>query len=116
MLLAADVIYSDDLTDALFTTLQRLMSHGINKVLYLALEKRYNFSLDDLDVVANGYSRFRSYVRDEIDEGEYRELQNGTLCSFVGTQIDLTNIPQYSKNYDRGQDVELWEIRLAKEL
>ncbi|KAI3512619.1 hypothetical protein L1887_19936 [Cichorium endivia] len=116
LLLAADVIYSDDLTDALFSTLQRLMSHGINKVLYLALEKRYNFSLDDLDVVANGYSRFQSYVRDEIDEGEYRELQNGTLCSFVGTQIDLTNIPQYAKNYDRGQDVELWEIRLAKEL
>lgn len=35
------------------------------QVLYLALEKRYNFSVDDLDVVANGYLRFRSYVRDE---------------------------------------------------
>ncbi|KAI7754955.1 hypothetical protein M8C21_026768 [Ambrosia artemisiifolia] len=64
LLVAADVIYSDDLTDALFHTLERLMSHGIKKVLYLALEKRYNFSIDDLDVVANGYSCFRSYVRD----------------------------------------------------
>lgn len=38
------------------------------QLLYLALEKRYNFSLDDRDVVANGYSRFRHYVKKE--EGE----------------------------------------------
>lgn len=31
----------------------------------MTLEKRYNFSLSDFDVVANGYSHFRSYVRDE---------------------------------------------------
>ncbi|MCL7022004.1 hypothetical protein MKW94_030467, partial [Papaver nudicaule] len=66
LLLAADVIYNDDLTDALFGTLQKLMSRGSTKVLYLALEKRYNFSLSDLDVVANGYSCFKSYLKDEI--------------------------------------------------
>lgn len=32
VLLAADVIYSDDLTDALFNTLKALMSHGSEKV------------------------------------------------------------------------------------
>nr|XP_043637076.1 methyltransferase-like protein 22 [Erigeron canadensis]XP_043637077.1 methyltransferase-like protein 22 [Erigeron canadensis]XP_043637078.1 methyltransferase-like protein 22 [Erigeron canadensis] len=112
LLVAADVIYSDDLTDALFNTLERLMSHSLNMVLYLALEKRYNFSLDDLDVVANGYSCFRSYVR---DENEQMELQNGSLCAFAGTRIDLTEIPQYASNYDRGQDVELWQIKYARE-
>ncbi|XP_023762104.2 uncharacterized protein LOC111910497 [Lactuca sativa] len=115
LLVAADVIYSDDLIDALFTTLERLMSHGLNKVLYLAIEKRYNFSLDDLDVVANRYSCFRSYVRDEINDAEHHELlQNGMECTFVGSRIDLTEIPQYANNYDRGQDLELWEIRYAR--
>lgn len=32
LLVAADVIYSDDLTDAFFSTLQRLMSSGSEKV------------------------------------------------------------------------------------
>ncbi|EXB74490.1 hypothetical protein L484_026184 [Morus notabilis] len=65
LLVAADVIYSDDLTDAFFSTIESLMCLGSEKVLYLALEKRYNFSLDDLDVIANGYLHFRSYLRDE---------------------------------------------------
>lgn len=43
--------------------------HFVCQVLYLALEKRYNFSIDDLDVVANGYSHFRSYL--QYEEGKY---------------------------------------------
>lgn len=35
----------------------------------MALEKRYNFSLDDLDVVANGYTCFQSYLKNE--EGKH---------------------------------------------
>ncbi|KAF6176313.1 hypothetical protein GIB67_011102 [Kingdonia uniflora] len=108
LLLAADVIYSEDLTDALFNTLRRLMSRGSSKVLYLALEKRYNFSLDDLDVVANGYSHFRSYLK---SEEESREFGNESLPCFVGTRIDLAEIPQYVREYDRGNDVEIWQIR-----
>ncbi|KAJ0804178.1 putative lysine methyltransferase, S-adenosyl-L-methionine-dependent methyltransferase [Helianthus annuus] len=114
LLVAADVIYSDDLTDALFHTLERLMSNGFKKVLYLALEKRYNFSINDLNVVANGYSRFRSYVRDEIDDAENNELQNGSASAFVGTRIDLTEIPQYAVNYNRGHDLELWKIKYMR--
>jgi hypothetical protein len=30
-------------------------------LLYTSMEKRYNFSLDELDVVANGYAHFRSF-------------------------------------------------------
>ncbi|VVA95967.1 unnamed protein product [Arabis nemorensis] len=104
---AADVIYSDDLTIALFSMLKRLMSFGCEKVLYLGLEKRYNFSLDDLDVVANGYACFRSYIKEDglCEKGER---------SFVGKRIDVTQIPQYVKGYDRGEDVELWEIKYVR--
>lgn len=29
---------------------------------------------------------------------------------FEGEQIDLDNIPQYIREYERGKDVELWKI------
>ncbi|XP_010538023.1 PREDICTED: methyltransferase-like protein 22 isoform X6 [Tarenaya hassleriana] len=103
---AADVIYKDDLTVALFSKIERLMSMGSKKVLYLALEKRYNFSMDEMEVVANGYACFRRNVR----EGQEEETKEAKL---VGKRIDITEIPQYVKGYERGQDVELWEIRSA---
>ncbi|XP_054783907.1 uncharacterized protein LOC129290872 isoform X2 [Prosopis cineraria] len=107
-LLAADVIYSDDLTDAFFSTLKRLMSRGSRKVLYMALEKRYNFSLSDLDVVANGYSHFRSYLK---DDNEMECPGSEPMPYFVGKHIDIAQIPQYVREYERGHDVELWEIK-----
>ncbi|KAL9689134.1 hypothetical protein QQ045_033566 [Rhodiola kirilowii] len=110
LLLAADIIYNDDLTDAFFHTLERLMSCGSEKVTYMALEKRYNFSLDDLKVVANGYSRFRSYLRVE----EEHDGTQTNLTPFIGKLIDLTQLPQYMNEYARGNDVELWEIKYNK--
>ncbi|KAK4267461.1 hypothetical protein QN277_024239 [Acacia crassicarpa] len=107
-LLAADVIYSDDLTDAFFSTLEKLMSRGSRKVLYMALEKRYNFSLSDLDVVANGYSHFRSYLK--VDN-EMECPDSESMPFFVGKQIDIAQIPQYVREYERGHDVEIWEIK-----
>ncbi|CAI8611891.1 unnamed protein product [Vicia faba] len=108
VLLAADVIYSDDLTDAFFSTLERLMSRGSTKVLYMALEKRYNFSFSDLDVVANGYSHFRSYLR---DEDAIESFESASMSNFVGKQMDISQIPQYVKEYERTHDVEIWRIK-----
>ncbi|XP_050230797.1 uncharacterized protein LOC126679833 isoform X2 [Mercurialis annua] len=108
LLVAADVIYSDDLTNALFSILERFMSSGSEKILYLALEKRYNFSIDDLDVVANGYSHFLSYLKEDKD------LEYGSSPCFLGKQIDISPIPQYVSEYERGNDVELWQIKFSR--
>ncbi|XP_045805945.1 methyltransferase-like protein 22 [Trifolium pratense] len=109
LLLAADVIYSDDLTDAFFSTLERLMSRDSTKVLYMALEKRYNFSFSDLDVVANGYSHFRSYLMDEDAIESFEPA--ASMPKFAGKQIDISQIPQYVKEYERTHDVEIWQIK-----
>ncbi|KAJ3679138.1 hypothetical protein LUZ60_017149 [Juncus effusus] len=108
VIFAADVIYSDEITDLFFSTVQKLMSRGSKKVLYLALEKRYNFSLDEIDVVANGYSHFRSFLKDEQDLGR----NDGTplYSCFLGEQIDIAEIPQYIREYERGKDLEIWKI------
>lgn len=88
------------------------MPVGPDKVLYLALQKRYNFGLDDLDVVANGYSCFKSYV---IEEEECDDLKHDLLPRFIGRRINVAEIPQYVRHYDRGNDVELWQIRYNKQ-
>uniref|UniRef100_A0ACD5UI84 Uncharacterized protein n=1 Tax=Avena sativa TaxID=4498 RepID=A0ACD5UI84_AVESA len=108
LLLAADVIYSDGLTDLFFDTVIQLMSCGAKKVLYLTLEKRYNFSLDELDVVANGYKHFRSFfsVQDGHEGLDTAALKPG----LVGEQIDLTRVPQYIREYVRGEDLEMWKL------
>lgn len=54
--LAADVIYDDQVTAHLFQALARCMRPGDR--LFLALEKRFNFELSSLSVVAHGYSQF----------------------------------------------------------
>ncbi|KAK4361945.1 hypothetical protein RND71_017186 [Anisodus tanguticus] len=115
LLLAADVIYSDDLTDAFFSILKKLMSDNLEKVLYLALEKRYNFTLDDLDVVANGYSHFLRYmITGEADDAVSKQLDSASEPFFVGEQIDLRFIPCYVRDYNRGHDVEIWKIKLNR--
>ncbi|KAL0554102.1 hypothetical protein IC582_008015 [Cucumis melo] len=114
LLVAADVIYSDDLTDAFFNMLEKFMSQGSEKVLYLALEKRYNFTLDDFDIVANGYSHFLSYLKHEKDDTENSRLEQESKPYFVGHRIDLANIPQYVLNYERGKDVEIWQIKYCR--
>jgi hypothetical protein len=84
------------------------MSHGAEKVLYLTLEKRYNFSMDELDVVANGYKHFRSFFTVQDESGALDD--NSCRPDFVGEQMDLAEVPQYIREYDRGKDLEMWKI------
>lgn len=38
------------------------------------------------------------------------DSKNKSSPSFVGKRINLTEIPQYVVEYDRGNDVEIWQI------
>ena len=60
LFLAADVIYDDDLTDAFFVKLDTMMR--VDEELWLSLEKRYNFTLADMAVVAHGYRKFLQII------------------------------------------------------
>lgn len=118
ILLAADVVYNNDLTDAFFNILRKLMPPGSKKVLFLCLEKRYNFTLDDLDIVAHSYCHFRTFIEEDVPESAGCTRDQPTLREsgvttpyFIGKRLDVGRIPQYIQEYDRGGDTELWEIR-----
>lgn len=116
ILLAADVIYSNGLTDAFFNILRKLMPPGSKRVLFLSLEKRYNFTLEDLDIVAHSYRHFRTFFEEVVPESEGGRdkptLKESSVTTpyFIGKRLDIGTIPQYIQEYDRGGDTELWEI------
>ncbi|XP_060140976.1 methyltransferase-like protein 22 isoform X1 [Globicephala melas] len=64
IVLAAEVFYDDDLTDALFKTLSRLAHRLKNaSTAILSVEKRLNFTLRHLEVTCEAYDHFRSCLR-----------------------------------------------------
>lgn len=103
--LAADVIYDDQITEALFQTLSRLMKSG--ERLWLSLEKRFNFEVDVISLVAHGYNRFLQYAQHSL-ECKYKVDGIERSRRFSGKRISLL-FPQYIE-YDRTKDLELWEI------
>ncbi|XP_034482849.1 methyltransferase-like protein 22 [Drosophila innubila] len=62
VIMAADVIYDDALTDAFVAVIEhifvRAKESGRSKCIYMALEKRYVFTLEDCDSVAPMYEHF----------------------------------------------------------
>ncbi|NXW90894.1 MET22 protein, partial [Alopecoenas beccarii] len=74
VIMAADVFYDDDLTDALFRTLYRITHNLRNScTVYIALEKRLNFTLRHMDVTCEAYNHFRNTLND------LENLQDGKM-------------------------------------
>ncbi|KAG8432898.1 hypothetical protein GDO86_017237 [Hymenochirus boettgeri] len=68
VIIAADVIYDDDLTDALFNTIYRIAHSARNPCrIYLSTERRYNFTLRQLDITCDAYNHFRSCLKELED-------------------------------------------------
>ncbi|KAF6272401.1 methyltransferase like 22 [Rhinolophus ferrumequinum] len=102
ILLAAEVFYDDDLTDALFKTLCRLAHKLKNScTAILSVEKRLNFTLSHLDVTCEAYDHFRSslYRLEKLEDCQLRFAVEPVEASF----------PQHLV-YERIQQLELWKI------
>ncbi|XP_004456194.1 methyltransferase-like protein 22 isoform X1 [Dasypus novemcinctus] len=102
VLLAAEVFYDDDLTDALFKTLSQLTLKLKNAcTIILSVEKRLNFTLRHLDVTCEAYDHFRSCLRalEQLPGGEVRFVVEPVEASF----------PQLLA-YERIQQLELWKV------
>ncbi|KAM5198909.1 methyltransferase-like protein 22 isoform 2-T2 [Hipposideros larvatus] len=85
VLLAAEVFYDDDLTDALFKTLCRL-AHKLKNACtaILSVEKRLNFTLSHLDVTCEAYDHFRASLQqlEELEDGQLRFAVEPVEASF----------------------------------
>ncbi|KAK6171409.1 hypothetical protein SNE40_019603 [Patella caerulea] len=97
---AAEVIYDIDLTEAFFTTIEIILQK-VPKTVYIALEKRLVFTLEDLDVVSPAYSHFQQCLTRLVNCHESNLLieHSQIPCDF----------PQYF-DYHRVKELELWEI------
>ncbi|XP_032184116.1 methyltransferase-like protein 22 isoform X3 [Mustela erminea] len=85
ILLAAEVFYDDDLTDALFRTLSRLVHKLENAcTAILSVEKRLNFTLRHLDVTCEAYDHFRSWLQrlERLADGRLRFAVEPVEVSF----------------------------------
>ncbi|EDO35475.1 predicted protein [Nematostella vectensis] len=98
LIVAADVIYDDDLTDAFLSQILCLFASNSSRVVLLALEKRLNFTLEYLDVACPAYIHFTAKLR---------HLQQQGLLFTRQLPLDFPNYIQY----DRVRELELWEIK-----
>jgi len=101
MIIAADVIYDDGLTEELFNRLSELLQG--EKRLVLSIEKRINFTLEDCAPTSPAYDYFRTFFAVE-ENGDLEETK-----LFFGHRIPL-DFPQYFA-YERVDELELWEIK-----
>lgn len=91
------VIYDDDLTDAFVVTLTKLLEANRQQTIYIALEKRYVFTVADLESIAPCYEHFLSGI-DKI-----RWSKN---WKFESIPIDF---PQYFE-YERVKELVLLKL------
>lgn len=90
------VIYDIDITKGFVNTLKKLLGDDSSRTAYIALEKRYVFTINDLDSVAPMYEEFlRSIVKQNL---------NWNI-----KMIDL-DFPQYF-HYDRVKQMILMKIQ-----
>lgn len=101
VIMAADTIYHNQLTDQFFRTILRLMCEPPNKTMYVALEKRFVFTIEDMDTVAPCYDYF-------LDRIEWLRCQNLSTINWTIEEVPI-DFKQYFI-YEKTRHLVLWKI------
>ncbi|CAL4066155.1 unnamed protein product [Meganyctiphanes norvegica] len=101
--IAADVVYHNQLTDGFFNAVLRILSEPPDKTLYVALEKRFVFTVEDLETCCPMYDYFVSQLN-----GLWKHNQDS--ISWTVEQVDSESFPQYFA-HKRTKHLVLWKIQ-----
>ncbi|XP_063920825.1 methyltransferase-like protein 22 isoform X3 [Zophobas morio] len=94
IVIAADVVYDNVITQAFVRTMGHLLSKPPKRSIYVALEKRFVFTIADCDAVAPCYEYFVECLQ-KLENIEMEEVP--------------LDFPQYFQ-YDRVKELVLWKI------
>ncbi|XP_063828294.1 methyltransferase-like protein 22 [Ostrinia nubilalis] len=100
IIIAADVIYDDDVTAAFVSTIQKVLNTTPPKTLYVVLEKRYVFTIEHMDSVAPCYETFLTLLDKIKTDNPHSE--------WTVQQLPI-DFPKYF-TYDRVKELVLWKI------
>ncbi|XP_065657640.1 methyltransferase-like protein 22 [Hydra vulgaris] len=102
IIIAADCIYDEELTDQLFHVIFTFSQiSNFDVIVFFSIEKRLNFSIEELDVSSPSYEHFRNLLH----------------CYSSSNNISITNIPldfPIFVDYERSSYLELWRIDIFK--
>nr|CAG4650432.1 EOG090X0C5G [Sida crystallina] len=82
LVIAADVVYHDDLTDAFLKSLKKLMATGKEKTALIALEKRYVFTISELDSVAPCFDYFHEKLLQVMAGYRIEAVDTGRIAQY----------------------------------
>ncbi|XP_052689361.1 methyltransferase-like protein 22 isoform X2 [Crassostrea angulata] len=100
--IAGDVVYDDKLTIGFFNTVYKLLMNFPAKSLFISLEKRYIFTLEDKDVVAPAFDYFCECLEALMETTS----NNGVEFHYKEIPVDF---PQYF-TYNRTKELILYKI------
>ncbi|CAG7834848.1 unnamed protein product [Allacma fusca] len=116
VILAADVVYHERITQAFVTTLKKILSCGNkSKDIFIAMEKRYAFTIYDLDTVAPMYAHFVDELESVLNLSASSQSSFAVMHRSGSTSVQLTiqqiplSFPQYF-NYERTKELVLWHL------
>ncbi|KAJ2943670.1 hypothetical protein O0L34_g16782 [Tuta absoluta] len=100
IIIAADVIYDDDVTAAFVATIQKMLNTNPPKTIYIVLEKRYVFTIEHLDNVAPCYETFLTLLD---------KVKNENMNATWTVEQMTIDFPKYF-TYDRVKELVIWKI------